>query len=54
MLESQQLFVNSGFNKIENEFDNSDDNDNNTNDLNISKEQIQNMMVKEKDTSEKK
>ena len=54
VLESQQLFVNSGFNKIENDFDNSEDNDNNTNELNVSKEQIQKMMVKEKDTSEKK
>ena len=40
VLESQQLFVNSGLNKIENDFDNSEENDNNTNtnELNLSKE----------------
>jgi len=55
VLESQQLFVNSGFNKIENDFDNTDGNDDdNPNDLNVSKEQIQKIMVKEKDSSEKK
>ena len=43
VLESQQLFVNSGLNKIENDLDTSEENDNNnnSNELNVSKEQIQ-------------
>jgi len=41
VLESQQLFVNSGLNKIENDLDSSEENDNNSNELNVSKEQIQ-------------
>jgi hypothetical protein len=36
VLESQQLFVNSGLNKIENFLDTSDENYNDTNDLNVS------------------
>ena len=54
VLESQQLFVNSGLNKIENFLDTSDENDNDTNDLNVSKEQIQKIITKEKNSSEKK
>ena len=55
VLESQQLFVNSGLNKIENDSEASDEN-NNTNDLNISKEQIQKIISKEskKNSSNKK
>ena len=41
VLESQQLFVNSGLNKIENDIDTSEENNNNSNELNVSKEQIQ-------------
>ena len=44
VLESQQLFVNSGLNKIENDSNTSEDN---ANDLNISKEQIQKITTKE-------
>ena len=51
VLESQQLFVNSGLNKIENDIDTENDND-----LNISKEQIQKIISKEskKNSSGKK
>ena len=50
VLESQQLFVNSGLNRIKNDSEASEDNDNenNTNDLNISKEQIQKITSKER------
>ena len=47
VLESQQLFVNSGLNRIENDSDTSEENENNSNDLNISKEQIQKIISKE-------
>ena len=51
VLESQQLFVNSGLNKIENDVDTENDND-----LNVSKEQIQKIISKEskKNSSGKK
>jgi hypothetical protein len=51
VLESQQLFVNSGLNKIENDIDTENDND-----LNVSKEQIQKIISKEskKNSSGKK
>ena len=54
VLESQQLFVNSGLNKIENFSDTSEENNNDSKDLNVSKEQIQKIITKEKNTSEKK
>ena len=56
VLESQQLFVNSGLNKIENDSDTSEQNESDVNNLNISKEQIQKITSKEskKSTSSKK
>ena len=52
VLESQQLFVNSGLNKIENDSLTSEEN--NTNDLNVSKEQIQKITTKESKKSNSK
>ena len=54
VLESQQLFVNSGLNKIENYSDTSEENNNVSKELNISKEQIQKIITKEKNSNEKK
>ena len=54
VLESQQLFVNSGLNKIENYLDTSEDNDKDSKDLNVSKEQIKKIITKEKNSNEKK
>ena len=54
VLESQQLFVNSGLNKIENYSDTSEENNNDSKELNISKEQIQKIITKEKNSNEKK
>ena len=50
ILESQQLVVNSALNKIENDSETSEEN-NNTNDLNLSKEQIQKKTSKESKNS---
>ena len=54
VLESQQLFVNSGLNRIENYSDTSEENINDSKDLNVSKEQIQKIISKEKSSNEKK
>ena len=57
VLESQQLFVNSGLNKIENDSLTSQENEKDTNDLNVSKEQIQKITTRESkksNSSEKK
>ena len=53
VLESQQLFVNSGLNKIE-DFLDTTSNVNDSKDLNVSKEQIQKVITKEKNNSYKK
>ena len=53
VLESQQLFVNSGLNKIE-DFLDTTSNVNDSKDLNVSKEQIQKVITKEKNSSYKK